>query len=190
MLRRWFVAALVIALSSSLFVSQAKAQTSRASLVASLLTVSDVNTALTAVGSGQTVTDSAEVPIDAPPLVSAARIFKTDQGIAVIWLFANADGSAITSTEQNGVLSGQFLKIAADGVFSSVSDFTLAGSSGAADADQIASFSGNVQGTDMNIVADSFIKGDAFGIVLYGTPNDADGTIVGGMLGLQIGKLS
>ena len=59
----------------------------------------------------------------------------------------------------------------------------------AGDADQVASFAGVLQGYDVNVVGDSFIKGNVFGVVLYATPGDNNGYITGLLAGAQVAKV-
>lgn len=149
----------------------------------------DVTTALSALGSSQSVTDAADPQTSTGSVIRATRIVKTDTGIVIAGLFANTDGSGPSTDEQNNVLSGQYLKDFAGGVFSPVSGFALGGSAGIGDSDQTAIFSGAPQGTAMNVVGDSFTKGNLFGFVMYATPLDADATLLGGLVAVQVSKL-
>ena len=161
------------------------------SLAALVLNPSDVNSALSAVGSDK-VTDSADVNTSVTSSgsgVEADRTFKSNNGIIIVALFANADGSGLNDSQRNNTLSGQILSTYAQGVFDNVSGFTLGGSAGIGDADQLAVFSGSIQGVSLNVVGASFIKGNIYGIVIYATPGDADGVTLGALAGTQVNKL-
>jgi len=192
MLRRGLVAAVVIAACSMLAVARASAHPATTSddLVPYLVTADNVNTALGANASSDSVTACT----DAAPLngavVSASRVFITNNGLFGVSLFANGDGSGITGDEQNGVLSGQYIQDYAGGVFSSIDSFSLGGSSNVADFDQTATFTAVFNGNPVNVVADAFTKNNVFGVVIYATSGQADPALLGGVLGHQVLRLS
>lgn len=185
---RWLAVALLVALSSVVFVGRARAQTAYTtdSLTALMVNSDDVNLA---VAPGQHVTDVADNNASTDTVVRVVRLFKTDQGIIAVTLFANADGSAPTADERNTLLSGQYLNDLANSVFSGVTNFTATGGTGVGDADVLALFTGNLGGVSWDSVGDAFVKGNVFGAMLYSTPGQADGAILGIVLGTQIFKL-
>lgn len=187
---RWLVAALFVCFGSLALAGRARAQTvyTPDSLNAMLLTSDDVNLALSAVGT-DTVTDAASQPPASGTVISATEVFKTTSGIVGVALFTNADGSAPSSDESNQVLSGTFLQSFASGVFDNVGDLTLGGSGGVGDSDQSAVFTGALQGSQFNVVADSFIKGNVFAAIFYATPGTADPVTLGAIAGTQALKL-
>jgi hypothetical protein len=185
---RWIALALLVLLGSVLVFGSARAQSvyTPEGLAALMLTKGDVNIA---VGPEQSVVDVADGSPQSDSLIRVVRVFKTDLGIIAVTLFAHADGSAPTADERNTILGGQYLQDLATGVFSGVNNFILAGSTSVGDADQIALFTGTLNGASWDSLGDSFIKGNVFGAVLYSTPGQADGTILGILLGLQVSKL-
>ena len=94
-------------MSSLLVVGHATAQTpySTDSLAALVLTPSDVNLALSAVGSDK-VTDSADVKTSVTGSgVEADRTLKSNGGIIIVALYANADGSGPNDSQRNNTLT-------------------------------------------------------------------------------------
>ncbi len=168
---------------------QAQATYTPDSLGSLLISSSDVNLALSAVGSDQ-VTDSATQPPSAGVIISATRVSKTTSGIVGVALFSNADGSAPNSDEQNAILGGQVLQSFSQAVFDNVGDATLGGSGGIGDVDQSVSFSGSLQGSQFSVVADSFIKGNVWAVVFYATPGSGDAVTLGAIAEVQALKLS
>ena len=110
-------------------------------------------------------------------------------GVVAVTLFANADGSAPTADERSTILSGQYLNDLATGIFSGVSNFTVAGGAGVGDADALALFTGDLGGASWDSVGDAFVKGNVFGAMLYSTPGQADGSLLGILLGFEMSKL-
>ncbi len=162
------------------------------SLGALLLNRSDINIALGVSASDERVTSSLDLdPISSSADTNAGRLFFTTNNIIGVDLFANADGSPITSAQQSDVLSDQRIRLVAQALVdsNSFSGFTLGGSAGIGDADQIASFSGSIGGVTGNIVADFFIKGNIYGFVFYASQGDTDATVVGAVAQLQVMNL-
>jgi hypothetical protein len=185
---RCLAVALLLACSSVLFIGHARAQTAYTpdSLAALLPTADDVNLA---VGPDQHVTDVADGSPQSDSVIRVVRVFKTDLGIVAVTLFANADGSAPTADERSTILSGQYLNDLATGIFSGVSNFTVAGGAGVGDADALALFTGDLGGASWDSVGDAFVKGNVFGAMLYSTPGQADGSLLGILLGFEMSKL-
>lgn len=188
---RWILIALLVCFGSLALAGRARAQTTYTpdSLSSLLIGSSDLNTALGAVGNDQ-VTDVAAQPPSSGDIISATEVFKTTSGIVGVALFANADGSAPSSDEQNAILGGNVLQSFSQGVFDNATGATLGGSGGIGDVDQSVVFTGTLQGNQFNVVADSFIKGNVWAVVFYATPASPDAVTLGAIAEAQALKLS
>jgi hypothetical protein len=159
------------------------------SLSSLLLTNSDVNSV---VGPDDMVTDNADVPAPSDSTVRVGRIYKTNKGLAVVTLFANADGSAPSSDALNQVMGGSYLNSLANVVFSSTGSPMDGGSAGLADQDRIISFQAQLNGATWDTWAVLFAKGSVYGVVLWSSPvNDpiTDSLLEGFLYTSQVFKL-
>jgi hypothetical protein len=190
MLRKWLAAAVVLTLSSVLLVGH----TARVS--AASIGFSDLRAALISQGdisdTGLSfVSDDQQTPF--PDVLQVIRSFasRSSGEIAVVSLLASTDGSVPPASFTNLVASGEFHRQTAISMGASVGTFTLAGSQGFGDLDQSATFDGTVNGTAYTFYGDSFVIGNAIGIVLYGGPSDsADVNQAAAIVAAQEARLS
>lgn len=199
---RWSVVVLVSVLASALFIGLGgygghaglalahPADYSPDSLSAMMLSNADVNNV---VGPDDSVTDVADGSPAIDSTIRAVRTFKTNKGILIVSLFANADGSAPSSDAQNQVIGGSYLNDLANSIFTSTDTPVDGGSIGVADRDRIVSFNGQLNGANWDSTAVLFVKGAVYGVVLWASPvNDpvTDGVITGSLYSAQVAKLS
>lgn len=187
-------ALLLVCLGSLLAVGHVVAQTpyTSSSLRALLLGESDITTALGAVHSGESVTNSTDLdPVPGASAANAGRLFFTTNNIIGINLYTTADGSLITVAQLSDVLGDQRIRGAALALVDSgsFSNFALGGAAGIGDADQTASFSGAIGGVTANVVADFFVQGNIYGYVFYASQGNTDATVVGAVAQLQVMNL-
>lgn len=192
-LSRWSVFVLVAVLGSTLFMRHAAARPadySPDSLSAMVLQNADVNNVI---GPDDSVTDTADGSPVSDSTIRAVRTFKTNKGILVVSLFANADGTPPSSDAQNQVMGGSYLNDLANTIFTSTDTPVDGGTIGLADTDRIISFSGQLNGASWDSTAVLFVKGAVYGVVLWASPvNDpvTDGVITGSLYGAQVSKLN
>ncbi len=188
---KWLGLALVLCLGSLLSAGHATAQTSTGDALAALmLTPGDVNAALNAVGSDESVSDTRDYGVrQSGGTVTVTRLFLLNNGAIDVVLGSTDDGSPLTRDEQNDILSGQALQRGAQNFLDNIGDFTLSGSGGIGDADQSATFTGTApDGTALNAVGDFFIKDNFYGIVMYATQGDTDPQVVGAVAQVLVNK--
>lgn len=189
--RKFLLAALLVLFCALAISGHAAAQTvyTPDSLTSLVLTSDDVSAVLSAIGSSQSFGNSIDVGARTDP-VSVGRVFTgADGSILDVTLFSLDDGSAPSGDLHDGILDGRFMRATLGGGFSNISGFTTAGSIAPDGQDVIGTCTGDAGGMTFNIVADTFIRGNVFGIVVYAATGSNDGTILGAMLGGQEAKL-
>jgi hypothetical protein len=189
--RKLFLAALLIPFCALALAGPAQAQTvyTPDSLAPLLLTSNDVSAVLSAIGSSQSFDNGQGVPSRSDP-VAVGRVFTAGDGSLLdVTLFSLADGSAPSGDLRDGILNGQFMLATLGGGFSNIQGFNPSGSISDDGQDVIAQGTGDAGGTTYNIVADTFIHGNVFGILFYAATGSNDGRITGAMLGGQEAKL-
>lgn len=161
------------------------------SLGALLLTGDDMGSVAAAVNDTRSLAGTQDEPSASDPVISVGRDFLASDGsVAVTLLYSLPDGSAPTARNKSDIQDGTLVKAYAQGEFSKVSGVTKGGSAVGDGQDQLFSFVGTAKdGTNYNIVADAYWRGNIIGVVLYGTPGDNDGYFLGAVLGFQTSKL-
>jgi len=154
-----------------------------------LLTQGELESGLAAAGQDVTFVAVQELRPGTEP-VSVGRAYAVGNGSFVsVHLFAQADGSAPAGELRRSLLDGSFLREAISSTFNVIDAYEAGQALGRDGEDVSASFLTMVRGVTFSVVADTFVRGNLYCVIIHAQTSANDPALVRTVLTAQSDKL-